>query len=118
MDDTTDRKLGIEQSHRAQIISVVIPTLNEITSIGATLDAVGRGFFEVIVADGGSSDGTVEVARQWGARVITAERGRGSQMHAGASAARGDIIICLGAGDITKWAAGLADGIHQARLNK
>ena len=33
-------------------------------------------------------------------------------------AARGDIIICLGAGDITKWAAGLADGIHQARLNK
>jgi len=95
MDDTTDRKLGIEQSHRAQIISVVIPTLNEITSIGATLDAVGRGFFEVIVADGGSSDGTVEVARQWGARVITAERGRGSQMHAGASAARGDIIWFL-----------------------
>ncbi|MDB5667799.1 MAG: UDP-N-acetylmuramate--L-alanine ligase [Alphaproteobacteria bacterium] len=33
-------------------------------------------------------------------------------------AARGDMIICLGAGDITKWAAGLADGISQARLNK
>ena len=33
-------------------------------------------------------------------------------------AARGDMIICLGAGDITKWAAGLADGITQARLNK
>jgi UDP-N-acetylmuramate--alanine ligase len=33
-------------------------------------------------------------------------------------AARGDMIICLGAGDITKWAAGLADGIHCARLNK
>ncbi len=33
-------------------------------------------------------------------------------------AARGDMIICLGAGDITKWAAGLADGINQARLNK
>ena len=33
-------------------------------------------------------------------------------------AARGDMVICLGAGDITKWAAGLADGICRARLNK
>jgi UDP-N-acetylmuramate--alanine ligase len=33
-------------------------------------------------------------------------------------AARGDIVICLGAGDITKWAAGLADGICQARLRR
>jgi UDP-N-acetylmuramate--alanine ligase len=33
-------------------------------------------------------------------------------------AARGDMVICLGAGDITKWAAGLADGIAKARLNK
>jgi UDP-N-acetylmuramate--alanine ligase len=33
-------------------------------------------------------------------------------------AAKGDMVICLGAGDITKWAAGLADGICQARLNK
>jgi UDP-N-acetylmuramate--alanine ligase len=33
-------------------------------------------------------------------------------------AARGDMVICLGAGDITKWAAGLADGICNARLNK
>jgi UDP-N-acetylmuramate--alanine ligase len=32
--------------------------------------------------------------------------------------ARGDMVICLGAGDITKWAAGLADGIRQARLDK
>ena len=95
MDDTTDRKLGIEQSHRARTISVVIPTLNEINSISATLDVVGRGFFEVIVADGGSSDGTSEAARAWGARVIAAERGRGSQMHAGACAARGDIIWFL-----------------------
>ncbi len=33
-------------------------------------------------------------------------------------AARGDMVICLGAGDITKWAAGLADGILQSRLAK
>jgi UDP-N-acetylmuramate--alanine ligase len=33
-------------------------------------------------------------------------------------AAEGDMIICLGAGDITKWAAGLADGIAKARKSK
>jgi UDP-N-acetylmuramate--alanine ligase len=33
-------------------------------------------------------------------------------------AARGDVVVCRGAGDITKWAANLADGIRQARLNK
>ncbi|MDQ3685771.1 MAG: glycosyltransferase, partial [Acidobacteriota bacterium] len=70
MTTTFDKTLRIEQSHRARTISVVIPTLNEINSIGATLDAVGHGFFEVIVADGGSSDGTAEAARAWGAKVI------------------------------------------------
>jgi UDP-N-acetylmuramate--alanine ligase len=33
-------------------------------------------------------------------------------------AARGDMVICLGAGDITKWAAGLAEGVRKARLSK
>jgi UDP-N-acetylmuramate--alanine ligase len=33
-------------------------------------------------------------------------------------AAEGDMIICMGAGDITKWAGALADGIQQARLSK
>ena len=33
-------------------------------------------------------------------------------------AARGDIIVCMGAGDITKWAAGLADGIARERAGK
>ena len=33
-------------------------------------------------------------------------------------AAEGDIVICMGAGDITKWAAGLADGIAKARASK
>ncbi len=33
-------------------------------------------------------------------------------------AAEGDMVICMGAGDITKWAAGLADGIGKARVSK
>jgi rSAM/selenodomain-associated transferase 2 len=79
-------------------LSIIIPTLNEARSIGRTLDAVlstaGVGA-EVIVVDGGSLDETVEVARGRGARVLTSERGRGAQLHAGASAARGEALWFL-----------------------
>ena len=72
-------------------LSVIIPALNEARSIGATLDALARmgESIEVVVVDGGSTDGTDEIARRRGALVVKAERGRGSQMHAGALAARG-----------------------------
>jgi rSAM/selenodomain-associated transferase 2 len=75
-------------------LSVIIPTLDEARSIGRTLDAVlgARGVAEVIVADGGSADGTVEIARGRGAKVIASARGRGAQMHAGARAARGEAL--------------------------
>jgi rSAM/selenodomain-associated transferase 2 len=75
-------------------ISVIVPALNEARSIGLTLDAISgaRCVAEVIVVDGGSLDGTVEIARERGARVLASERGRGAQMHAGASAARGDVL--------------------------
>lgn len=73
-------------------LSIIIPALDESHSIGATLDAVMRvaGSVEVIVVDGGSQDDTVMIARERGVRVIEAERGRGTQMHAGACVARGE----------------------------
>ena len=74
-------------------LSVIVPTLNEARSVGATLDALrgacGTAEVEVIVVDGGSRDATVEVAQAHGARVISSERGRGVQMRVGARAARG-----------------------------
>jgi rSAM/selenodomain-associated transferase 2 len=78
-------------------LSIIIPALNEARAIGETLDAAARvkGSTEVIVADGGSADGTVEVARGRGARVVTSARGRGAQMHAGAQASRGDVLWFL-----------------------
>lgn len=78
----------------SQGVSIIIPTLNEARSLSATLDAAlrVRDAVEVIVVDGKSSDKTVEIARSRGARVLTAERGRGAQMHAGASAARGEVL--------------------------
>ena len=54
-----------------------------------------RGEFEVIVCDGGSSDATVEMARQCGLRVIAGERGRGRQMNAGANLAKGETLLFL-----------------------
>ena len=50
---------------------------------------------EVIVVDGGSSDGTVRVAQAAGARVIMAKRGRGSQLAAGAVASSGQWLLFL-----------------------
>ncbi|HEX8147645.1 MAG TPA: TIGR04283 family arsenosugar biosynthesis glycosyltransferase [Pyrinomonadaceae bacterium] len=78
-------------------ISIIIPALNEAQSIGETLDAAARvkDVVEVVVVDGGSADGTAEVARARGVRVVTAARGRGAQMHAGALAARGEVLWFL-----------------------
>ena len=78
-------------------LSVVIPTLDESGVIESTLAAVGRlrAPAEVIVVDGGSTDGTPALARKSGARVLSAQRGRGPQLHAGACAARGEVLWFL-----------------------
>jgi rSAM/selenodomain-associated transferase 2 len=49
----------------------------------------------VIVSDGGSADGTVELARTAGARIVVAPRGRGHQLRIGAAAAAGEVILLL-----------------------
>jgi rSAM/selenodomain-associated transferase 2 len=82
------------------MISVVIPTLNAEASLPRTFDcliqATVRGLVrEVIVADGGSDDGTVMLADAVGARIVSAARGRGLQLTAGADAARSDWLLFL-----------------------
>jgi len=79
------------------LVSIIVPTLNEATTIHDLWASLGllRGDFEVIVCDGGSSDATVEMARQRGMRVIGALRGRGPQMNAGAELARGETLLFL-----------------------
>jgi rSAM/selenodomain-associated transferase 2 len=81
----------------ADRISVIIPTLNEATTIEQTLNHLTRmpGLAEVLVVDGDSSDGTPALVRERGVRLIEAPRGRGSQLHAGAGAAIGDILWFL-----------------------
>ena len=79
-------------------LSIIVPVLDEATVIAAVLTALGplreRGA-EVIVADGGSRDGTPELARPLADHVIAAARGRASQMNAGAMAAQGDVLLFL-----------------------
>jgi rSAM/selenodomain-associated transferase 2 len=79
-------------------LSIIIPVLNEGETIGAQLRTLvplrSRGA-EVIVVDGGSHDATLVQAREGANRVLVAERGRASQMNAGAAAAGGDILLFL-----------------------
>ena len=87
---------GDRQPDQSPRFSIIIPALNEAPSLPATLGSVGRiRNAEVIVVDGGSEDDTAETARRLGARVITAPRGRASQMNAGAAASRGQILLFL-----------------------
>jgi rSAM/selenodomain-associated transferase 2 len=82
----------------AQRLSVVVPALNEAPGIRAALEALAplrsRGH-EVIVADGGSDDGTPQLAAGLCDRVLAAPRGRALQMNAGARAASGDALVFL-----------------------
>lgn len=79
-------------------LSVVMPVLNEAATIETALTALAplraRGV-EVIVVDGGSQDGTAELARALADRVLSAPRGRAAQMNAGAAVATGDALLFL-----------------------
>ena len=80
------------------MLSIIVPCLNEAEGIAGTVSALAplrsRGA-EVIVVDGGSSDGTVERAAPHADFVISARRGRASQVNAGAARARGEVLLFL-----------------------
>ena len=79
-----------------QLISIIIPAVDEGDIIGDTLTAAtGVVGVEVIVVDGGSRDNTREIAAARGARVIASELGRAVQMNKGAAVARGEILLFL-----------------------
>jgi len=80
------------------MISIVVPVLDEAAALPGLLAALREqaGVFEVIVVDGGSSDGTPEIAaRDASLRVVQTARGRARQMNAGAAVARGETLLFL-----------------------
>lgn len=78
---------------KAGSVSVILPVMNEAASILDTLRALPSDV-EKIVVDGGSTDATRDLAARE-ARVVTATRGRATQLNAGASLAGGDILLFL-----------------------
>jgi len=87
-------------------VSVVIPCLNEANSLGHCVDKAVKAFHvaglcgEVVVADNGSTDGSIQIAEEHGARVIRVEeRGYGAALRAGIASARGPFIIMGDADD-------------------
>ncbi|MBI4464178.1 MAG: TIGR04283 family arsenosugar biosynthesis glycosyltransferase [Acidobacteria bacterium] len=78
------------------MVSVIIPTLNEETSLALTLQSLlaARGAFEVLVVDGQSTDATRQIAGRY-CRVLQSPPGRARQMNRGAAEARGDVLLFL-----------------------
>ncbi len=111
------------------LVSVIIPALNEVESIGPVVGEMPWGeIAECIVVDNGSTDGTGEAARAAGARVLTSARGYGAACLAGSRAALrtsdvlvymdgdgADVIAGLG-GLVGPIAAGEADFVIGSRL--
>lgn len=78
-------------------VSIVIPALNEAAELPETLRRLRRleGLHETIVADGGSTDATAELALQGGATLLRTPPGRGRQQRLAAANATGDVILFL-----------------------
>ncbi len=77
------------------MLSIVIPTLDAAATLARTIESVDGAADDIVVADGGSTDGTRAIAAAHGAVVVDAPRGRGTQLAAGAGAARGDWLLFL-----------------------
>jgi rSAM/selenodomain-associated transferase 2 len=100
-------------------LAIVVPTLNEEETLRRTLPGALAAADEVVVSDGGSSDSTVEVARQLGARVVVGPPSRGGQLNRGAAATTAGVLLFLhadttlppdGARAVRAAVAGGADG--------
>lgn len=95
-----DQKLPVTQTSSLPEVSVVIPCLNEAETLEVVLrearEGLDRGFItgEILVADNGSTDGSRDLARNAGARVVpVSNRGYGSALMGGIAAARGRFVI-------------------------
>lgn len=95
-----ERAVATSLLHYDPRLSIIIPVLNEGHQVERRLKPLmaqcgDDPTLEVIVADGGSRDETVAIARSLGVSIITAPPGRANQMNAGARVAQGDVLLFL-----------------------
>jgi rSAM/selenodomain-associated transferase 2/rSAM/selenodomain-associated transferase 1 len=94
-------------------ISAVIPTFNEAANLPQTLRSLRDAEnLEIIVVDGGSNDGTLDIAEREGCRVLRSMPGRAVQMNAGAGVASGSVLLFLHAD--TRLAPGFCPALRAA----
>jgi uncharacterized protein len=84
-----------QREWRRPYITVVIPALNEAATIAAVIDRARCTDSRIIVADGGSNDGTADLARDAGAEVIVTPAGRADQQNAAARLSAGPVLLFL-----------------------
>jgi uncharacterized protein len=100
-------------------ISVVVPALNEAGHIAGTLAAARQGSpHEILVVDGGSTDGTGELAVRSGATVLASPPGRSRQLNAGAAAATGNVLLFLHADTLlpSNWTQVVSDVLQRPQV--
>lgn len=76
-------------------LAIVVPTLNEEAGLRRHLPAALAAADQVVVSDGGSTDGTLAVARELGAGIVTGPPGRGGQLTRGAEATDAPLLLFL-----------------------
>ncbi len=105
-----------------EMISIIVPTLNESGNIRRCIECIKAegDDSEIIVCDGGSSDKTVEIAKEYdGTTVIETSKGRGVQMNKGAEAATGDVLLFLHADTTleTGWRKSVIEALHKPQVS-
>ncbi len=100
-------------------ISIIMPVLNEGGSLRGAINALRHlrvNGHEILVVDGGSTDGTPAIANALADKALTSPRGRALQMNAGARAAQGDLLLFLHADTLLPPGADhlIIEGLKQA----
>lgn len=113
--------MSIETVPEAKV-SIVIPTLNAVEALPVAIRSLRpvryeRAFkIEIIIADGGSTDSTIDVAEDLGIHVVRCPAGRGTQLRAGAEMANGDYLLFLHADTCLaeKWVHAVDEFMHSS----
>jgi len=89
------REWDLAESTGLPYLSVVIPTLNEAGHIKKTIEKARNSEAEIIVVDGGSTDGTIDLAAESGVKLVSSPRGRAIQQNHGAGFSKGRVLLFL-----------------------